>query len=39
LGYTDEEIDAIRADTSDDVAAEKKGDPMSAYLSRSNPQL
>jgi hypothetical protein len=39
LGYTDEEIDAIRADTSDDVAAEKKGDPMSAYLSRQNPHL
>lgn len=39
LGYSDEQIDAIRADTSDDVAAEKKGDPMSAYLSRQNPQL
>lgn len=39
LGYTDEEIDAIRADTSDDVAAAKKGDPMSAYLNRANPQL
>ncbi len=39
LGYTDQEIEAIRADTSDDVAAEKKGDPMSAYLSRQNPHL
>jgi hypothetical protein len=39
LGYSDQEIDAIRADTSDDVAAEKKGDPMAAYLSGQNPHL
>jgi hypothetical protein len=39
LGYTDQEIEAIRADTTDDVVAEKKGDPMSAYLNRQNPHL
>ncbi len=39
LGYSDQEIAAIRADTTDDVTAEKKGDPMSAYLNRQNPQL
>jgi hypothetical protein len=39
LGYTDQEIEAIRVDTTDDVVAEKKGDPMSAYLNRQNPHL
>jgi hypothetical protein len=29
----------VRKDVSDDVAAQKKGDPMSAYLNRQNPQL
>lgn len=39
LGYTDEEIDAIREDETNDVVAAKKGDPMSQYMNRNNPQL
>jgi hypothetical protein len=39
LGYTDEEIDAIREDDTNDVVAAKKGDPMSNYLNRTNPRL
>jgi len=39
LGYSDEEIDQIRQDIIDDVAAQKKSDPMSSYLNRANPQL
>jgi hypothetical protein len=39
LGYTEDEINQAREDLTNDVAAAKKADPMSAYLNRANPQL
>jgi hypothetical protein len=39
LGYTDEQIEAIRKDTTDDVSAQRRGDPMASYLLKNNPQL
>jgi hypothetical protein len=39
LGFSDEQIDQIRQDMTDDTVAQKRGDPMSQYLNRSNPQL
>lgn len=39
LGYSEGDVAQARQDLTDDVAAQKKGDPMSQYLNRSNPQL
>jgi hypothetical protein len=39
LGYDDASIAQIREDTTADVVAAKRGDPLSQYMNRSNPQL
>jgi hypothetical protein len=39
LGYSDPEIEQIRKDMTDDVIAQKKGDPLSNYMNRANPHL
>jgi hypothetical protein len=39
LGYTDEEITAIREDETNDVVAAKQGDPLTKYMQGNNPQL
>lgn len=39
LGYSDQEIDDIRTDTTNDVVAQKRGDPLTAYMNRNNQHL
>jgi hypothetical protein len=39
LGYDDAAIAQIRTDTTNDVVAQKRGDPMSQWMNRNNPHL
>jgi hypothetical protein len=39
LGYSQDEITQARQDMTDDVVAQKRGDPLSQYMNRANPHL